>query len=102
MISNCLRGPDGCLVNIEMLNLRYNEIQDKGSRAIAEALKMHGKIRNLCLSYNGIGRDGCMYLSQMMARNHSLRLINLEGNHGIGPEERALLQRAQRSPQNLE
>eukprot|EP00946_MAST-07B_sp_MAST-7B-sp1_P002969 g2969.t1 len=54
MISNCLRGPDGCLVNIEMLNLRYNQIQDKGSRAIAEALKMHRKIRNLCLSMSSL------------------------------------------------
>jgi hypothetical protein len=96
LISHCLHEP-GCLVNLEMLNLRQNMIEDRGSRAIAEMVKTHRKLRIFDLSSNGIGKEGCMYLSQMMARNRSLRLVNVERNQRIGPEERALLLRGQRS-----
>ena len=97
LISHCLGKPAGCLLNLEMLNLRQNMVGDQGSRAIAEVLKVHGKLRNLDLSSNGIGKEGCMCLSQMMSINRSLRLVNLGHNQKIGPEERALLLRGKQS-----
>ena len=97
LISQSLCCSNGCLVNLEMLNLRQNNTGDKGCRAIAEALKTHEKIRVLDLSCTGIGKEGSMYLSQMMARCKSLRLLNIEQNHKIGPGEKALLTRGQQS-----
>ena len=84
----------GALHNIELFNIRGNEIGDKGAKCLAQCFQTHTQIRVVDVSSNGIKATGAMYFAQCIARNKSITLLDLSKNI-YGEEGRGLLVRGQ-------
>ena len=59
---------------LEWLSLHTNGIDDRGARALAEALRGHHSLRTLSLWENDIGDEGLAALGQALAQNTALEV----------------------------
>ncbi|GFN81800.1 leucine-rich repeat-containing protein 74a-like [Plakobranchus ocellatus] len=66
--------------NLEVLDLSWNHLRQKGATAFCMALADNDSIRELDLSWNGLGREGCAGLEASLAKNRYLVQLNLECN----------------------
>ena len=69
--------------SLESINLGNNKIQKSGAAALAKALTLNSKIKNLDLRINSIGDDGCNAICLQACKSKSIESLNLSGN-GIG------------------
>ena len=69
-------------IPMEILNLSYNNIGKYGIENIVVHLKKKGcTLKKLNLSYNFLGNEGCLILSECLKDNKSLVSLNLTGNN---------------------
>jgi Ran GTPase-activating protein (RanGAP) involved in mRNA processing and transport len=61
------------------INLRYNNIGDKGAEYLSNALSTNTTLTNINLSLNNIGNKGAEYLSNAILNNPSL--VNIDGTN---------------------
>ena len=61
---------------------------------MAEALKVNKTLKQLHLSYCGIGGDGAAALAEALRSNTSLMHLLLDGNDGMGEQGKQLLRDA--------
>ena len=72
--------------NLTQVDLRYNDIDDEGSKIITKLFKSH-KIVSLNLSCNNIGDEGVISIANALSHNPNLTFFDLStnnfGNEGI-------------------
>ena len=69
-------------IPIEILNLAFNNIGKYGLESIVENLKKKScTLKKLNLSYNYLGNEGSLILSECLKENKSLASLNLTGNN---------------------
>ena len=59
---------------LKSLNLRRNDIRDKGAAAIADALAVNGVLKNIDLSYNNLGDEGEKAIHDAVSGREGLEL----------------------------
>ena len=62
------------------LKLDYNELEDEGGRAIAEAVRWNTTLSSLGLRVNLLGEQTVRALSAVMRDNTTLTSLTLDGN----------------------
>ena len=67
---------------LRTLLLSHNPIGDQGAAVIVSSLERNttATLRRLCLAHCDIWRDGCLAITQGLARIKSLESLNLDGN----------------------
>jgi len=63
--------------NMQLLALRYNDISDRGCRALSQALEDNTTLTELGLNNNNITDDGVAGIAQMLTKNGTLSLLRL-------------------------
>jgi Ran GTPase-activating protein (RanGAP) involved in mRNA processing and transport len=58
-----------------------NRIDDGGSQALAEGLRLNTTLRVLCMHYNVIGDEGCQALACALKSNSSLLEFSMKHNN---------------------
>jgi len=73
---------------LTLLSLEYNEIGNKGGKAIAELLKKHKTLKILKLNNNQIGNEGITAITASLMTNAILMELQLQNNQfdDIGSE----------------
>ena len=88
--------------NLRRLSLRGNEISDEGAKAIGELLKGTNFLKRLDLSKNCIGFVGAACaISEGLARNRTLRSLNLSSNLNLCDESVGEICKALKNNTNL-
>ncbi|XP_035250153.1 NLR family CARD domain-containing protein 3-like [Anguilla anguilla] len=89
VLASVLRSPHSELIDLE---LRDNELQDSGVRALSAGLEdPHCKLQRLGMSSCGVTQTGCDYLASALCSNPShLRELDLSYNHPGDSGVRAL------------
>ena len=64
-----------------MLKLSWNDLHERGARAIAASLGGNAALEELHLSKNAICDAGGSHLARAMEANTSLKLVDLSSNH---------------------
>ncbi|RUS82607.1 hypothetical protein EGW08_009635 [Elysia chlorotica] len=65
---------------LEVLDLSWNHLRQRGATAFCMALANNDSIRELDLSWNGLGLEGCVGLEEALAKNKYIVQLNLECN----------------------
>ena len=73
-LAACLEEPSSSL---QLLALRYNDISDRGCRAISQALEANKTLTELGLNNNLITDDGVASIAIALTKNETLRLLRL-------------------------
>ncbi|XP_074540786.1 dynein regulatory complex subunit 5 [Halichoeres trimaculatus] len=75
---------------LETLNMRVNNIRDHGAKAIAHALSKNSTLLSLNLRLNRVGDEGGQAIGKALLINNTLRHLHLGGNVLEGPTATAL------------
>ncbi|KAL3862028.1 hypothetical protein ACJMK2_008030 [Sinanodonta woodiana] len=67
-------------VYVESIDLRYNNITDKGLAFIAKLLQENVELKSLNLMCNEIGEDGAKALAKSLEFNEGLKSLKMNGN----------------------
>jgi len=70
-------------VALKELFLASNNIGDKGSAALAEALKANSTLEQLYLANNTIGDEGATALAEALNSNSTIQKLGLEDNKNM-------------------
>lgn len=70
--------------SLKRLDASGNAFGDAGAGAIGEAIGANGRLDDLNLSNNGIGREGVCAIAVGVEMNRALKILELSGNRGIG------------------
>ncbi|XP_074654834.1 uncharacterized protein LOC141908626 [Tubulanus polymorphus] len=65
---------------VTRLDLRYNNITDKGAEIISEYLQTNPILKEIDLMCNDIGEEGAKYLAKSLCENENLLMLKLNGN----------------------
>jgi hypothetical protein len=68
IIAESISNWQGALHNVELFNIRGNEIGDRGAKALAQVFQHHHCVRVVDVSSNRIRATGAMYFAQCVAR----------------------------------
>ena len=63
---------------IQILNISYNSVKERGSICIADALKQSSSLKELFMDGNPVGPKGGRELLKMIANNGNMRMISLD------------------------
>lgn len=90
---DCKLGPEGAVALFSqmscaliILNVSYNEIEDRGAIIISESVLAHGTIVNLYMRGCRISKIGAKALANALCGARELRSLSIGGNEGIGPD----------------